>query len=227
MDTNKREYKEFHDALDTKCRELYAEGIGTTRKQAQHITEEQEAMLWDKGIFNTHSSKGLSYCVFFYTCKAFGLRSGDEHRNLKLSQFTFGSDNCGKFVQYHGRLSKCVKGGMKSKPEHFKAIKHYQDVKNTRCYYNILEKYIATIPKLNDIFYFRPGYGLNFCAQVLVKQPLDGYVANMMREAHINGYYTNHSIKATLATDLYHKGYDEQLIMERTGHKETKFMLFT
>ena len=36
---------------------------------------------------------------------------------------------------------------------------------------------------------------------------------------YFSGFYTNHSLRATCATRLYSAGVDEQLIMERTGHK--------
>ncbi len=35
----------------------------------------------------------------------------------------------------------------------------------------------------------------------------------------MTGYKTNHSLRATAASRLYHSGLDEQLIMERTGHR--------
>lgn len=35
----------------------------------------------------------------------------------------------------------------------------------------------------------------------------------------IEGYKTNHSLKATAATRLFQAGIDEQLIMEKTGHR--------
>lgn len=38
----------------------------------------------------------------------------------------------------------------------------------------------------------------------------------------IEGRKTNHSLRATCATRLYNKSIDEQLIMERTGHRSTK-----
>jgi integrase len=35
----------------------------------------------------------------------------------------------------------------------------------------------------------------------------------------LKGRYTNHSLRATTATRLYQAGVEEQLIMERTGHR--------
>ena len=33
------------------------------------------------------------------------------------------------------------------------------------------------------------------------------------------GFHTNHSLRATAATRLYHAGVDEQMVMEHTGHR--------
>ena len=41
----------------------------------------------------------------------------------------------------------------------------------------------------------------------------------MCKECGIEGYKTNHSLRATAATRLYASGIDEQLVMERTGHR--------
>ena len=38
-------------------------------------------------------------------------------------------------------------------------------------------------------------------------------------KAGIKGYKTNHSLRVTTATRLFHSGLDEQLIMEQTGHR--------
>ena len=43
----------------------------------------------------------------------------------------------------------------------------------------------------------------------------------MMREAGFEGHYTNHSLRASLATRLFDAEVDEQLIMSRTGHSST------
>ena len=45
------------------------------------------------GVMNMSTSKGLSYAVFFYNCKMFGLRGNTEHKNLDASQFTFVSSD--------------------------------------------------------------------------------------------------------------------------------------
>jgi len=44
-------------------------------------------------------------------------------------------------------------------------------------------------------------------------------VKEMCKAAGITGFRTNHSLCATTTTRLYRAGVDEQLIMERTGHR--------
>ena len=44
-------------------------------------------------------------------------------------------------------------------------------------------------------------------------------VASLCKAAGIGGFKTNHSLRATIATRLYQAGFDEQLVMDRTGHR--------
>ena len=44
-------------------------------------------------------------------------------------------------------------------------------------------------------------------------------MTRLCKAAGIEGFKTNHSLRATTATRLYNSGVDEQLVMERTGHR--------
>ena len=48
---------------------------------------------------------------------------------------------------------------------------------------------------------------------------LEGTIARLCKQAGIPGHRTNHSLHATAVTRLYQSGIDEQLVMERTGHR--------
>jgi len=48
----------------------------------------------------------------------------------------------------------------------------------------------------------------------------------MCKECGIRGYITNHSLRATAASRLYASGMDEQLVMERTGHKSVHLQAY-
>ena len=47
-------------------------------------------------------------------------------------------------------------------------------------------------------------------------------VADMCKKANFEGYYTNHSLRATTCTLALAKGVPEKLVMERTGHRNVK-----
>jgi hypothetical protein len=83
-------------------KELAEGGHGAERKSDEPITQEMEESLWDKNIFTRKTGIGLLYIVYFYNCKFFGLRAGDEHRSLCVDQFSFGeSDGC-QYLQFTG-----------------------------------------------------------------------------------------------------------------------------
>lgn len=58
-----------------------------------------------------------------------------------------------------------------------------------------------------------------YSAVPLGKHTLQQKVRKMCTEAGVSGNKTNHSLRATGATELYKKGVPEKLIQERTGHR--------
>ena len=44
-------------------------------------------------------------------------------------------------------------------------------------------------------------------------------VRDVCAKAGLPGHYTNHSLRVTAATHLYHNNFDEQIIQEFTGHR--------
>ncbi|CAG2201850.1 unnamed protein product [Mytilus edulis] len=89
--------------------ELTKQGIGTTTKHAEAISEEIESTLWEKGLLGSTSSKAIMRTMFFYNSKPFGLRGVDEHRNLSVDQFELGKDQTGSFILFKGRANKTYK----------------------------------------------------------------------------------------------------------------------
>ena len=72
-------------------------------------------------------------------------------------------------------------------------------------------------------FYLRPvNHPTTSCwysKQPLSHTKLSTTVVRLCESAGIQGHKTNHSFRATTTTRLYHSGVDEQLVMERTGHR--------
>ena len=83
-------FRELHNTLDGLFRKLRSEGVGSVKRSAEPFTKKEENDLWEKKIIGVHSPNSLFNAVFlffFINGKVCCLRGGEEHRNLKLSQF--------------------------------------------------------------------------------------------------------------------------------------------
>ena len=89
MDARDPSFHPFHNVLNNTSKKLLASGVGSVKKQAKVITPDEEDILWSKGVIGTHTPTSLLNAVFFYCGVYFCLRGGNEHRQLKLSQFEF------------------------------------------------------------------------------------------------------------------------------------------
>ena len=57
-----------------------------------------------------------------------------------------------------------------------------------------------------------------YTAVAIGHNSLGNTVKRLCDSAGVQGYFTNHSLRASTATRLFEAGVDEQLIMLRTGH---------
>lgn len=216
-------------ALDARMKQLTKEGVGCTRKQAQPLSLQQEEALWEKEIFSLNTGEGLLYAVFWYNCKLFGLRGGDEHRNLVREQYEIEYDTSHRrFLRFKGRSSKNVQGGLKQRKVEMKDLKVYaQPELGERCIVDIFNLYFGFVPT-EGAFYRKPigNDPPKFSKQVLGKNRLSKLIKEMCDKAGFSGNYTNHSGKVTCTTELFAKNVDEQLIMHQMGHRSNAVHLY-
>jgi hypothetical protein len=72
---------------------------------------------------------------------------------------------------------------------------------------------LQALPKPNgQIWYYKKAAG---------RETLGNVVKNIMKNAGFEGYFTNHSLRRSCATRLYHAGFPEQVIQETTGHRSS------
>ena len=71
--------------LDTETKLLARARIGSSVKETQPFSEEDENKRWDSGLLGDHSAKVLLNTMVFLMGKNFMLRSGREHGSLKFS----------------------------------------------------------------------------------------------------------------------------------------------
>ena len=77
----------------------------------------------------------------------------------------------------------------------------------------------------DDGFYLR-ATGTSFTKQKVGIHTLEKMVPTMMKEAGFHGRFTLHSLRATCASRLFHRGVDEQLICSITGHKSNVLVCY-
>ncbi len=58
-------------------------GLGSQKKKAEPLTEEEEELLWNKGLLGCKTPQALVDTVLFMNGVYFALRSGSEHRQLR------------------------------------------------------------------------------------------------------------------------------------------------
>ena len=104
-------------------------------------------------------------------------------------------------------------------------MQHHDNPENpARCFVRLFKWYQNLLPKdrPDGSFYFQPLKHPRpdcwFSTKPIGHNALQGTVARLCQKAEITGFRSNHSLRATAASRLFHASIDEQLIMERTGH---------
>ena len=167
--------------------------------------------------------------VIFMTGLYFALRSGDEHWQLRFEPCQIELvEQSGErpHLVYTEDISKNRPGGLKGRKMKPKVVMHHANEENPdRCFVRVFKLYNSLCPenRPKNAFYLKPLQkpkpGCRFSAKPLGRNTLEETVARFCNDAAISGFKTNHSLRATTATRLYQAGVDEQLVMERTGHR--------
>ena len=94
-----------------------------------------------------------------------------------------------------------------------------------RCFIRLYKKYNKLCPsdRPDDTFYLKPidsPIGNQWYSRApLGHNTLSEMVPQLCTKTGITGRKTNHLLRATCATRVYQEGVDEQLLMEKTGHR--------
>ena len=223
------EYGNFRKTLDSEMKRIRRTGKGSSKKKAEPLTNHDEEKLWESGLLGDHSPNALLNTIFYMCGLFFALRSGAEHRCLRLNppQITVHQSKEGTYLLYVEDASKNHQGGLKGRKVSSKQVKHFENVENPyKCFVRLFQLYLSKLPQdcPKNAFYFKPlqkysANGVWFSKQPLGHNKLHKMMSSICSAAGISGYKTNHSLRATSASRLYQTGIDEQLIMERTGHR--------
>ena len=231
LDTSDSRFKGMHSIIDAYFRQLRSEGVGAIVKHASLINKEEENLLWEHGVLGDDSPERLLNAVFFYNGKNICLRGGKEHRALKISQFVRSYDPDQYVYKENG--SKNRSGGLyECRVENKSVVIMACKDAGVRCHVHLLDIYLSKLPpkaREIDCFYMKP-LGVHvikqpskpwFSCQPCGENKLSGMVKSMFERIGVGGK-TNHSLRATGATEMFRAGVPEKIIQERTGHRSLK-----
>ena len=221
-------FHNFRTVLDSEMKRLNSTGQYIHKKQAEPITVEDENRLWHLGLLGDTSPSILLHTLVYMVGLHFALRSGSEHRRLRYSPAQIQlieKPGSWAYLSYQEDISKTNQGGLTSKSKKPKEVVHYANTSNPkRCFVHIFKTYMSRCPvdRPANAFYLQPlsktkgniWYSKTPCGH----NTLQRFVPELMKQAGFSGYFTNHSLRASAATQLFENGVDEQLIMDRTGH---------
>ena len=150
---NDKPLKDIRFTLDNVMKMRTAEGVGTTVKQAQVLTDFDEEFLWNLGFLGMWNPTVLSNTVLFVIGKGCALHAGKQHRCLRAppfeSQFQYVRDNSGEFIiRYTEDIGlKTNKGGLKHRKVVPKVVDFYAIEDKSHCPVTIISKYFEMLPK--------------------------------------------------------------------------------
>ena len=152
-------YRKITESLDAAMKASSKEGVGNHKKQAQVITLEEEAELWEKGQLGSDTPKQIINTLFYYNGLHFAVRGGDEHRYLKIEQFHI-ENNSGeqRKLLYKENVTKTFSGELKHRKIEPNVKEHYENIEcPEKCHLRIYEKYLSMRPPdSNPSFYLKP-----------------------------------------------------------------------
>ena len=120
---------------------------------------------------------------------------------------------------------KTHKGGIKQRKIEAKQVDLYPISNTERCPVVIIMRYLWKLPvnRTCGAFYLQPKKKFTEFNWYLDRpcgvNKLRDTVKDMCKNAGLSGFYTNHSLRSTAATNMYRSDIDEQFIQEITGHR--------
>ena len=209
--------------------------LGTVKLQAEFIDMNHENQIWAMGVLGEDSPVKLHNTVLFLLGINLGLRAGNEHYDLrrdsksKPSQLTFERSSDGQccLVYREDSVTKTNDGGLNSLTKDRKVVWVFSNKDINWCTVHLVDKYMSLLPPVGPKtkklkFYLhaleKPNAAQWFGEQVVGHHTLTKVVGELLKSAHLDGYFTNHSLLSTSTTWLFRAGIDRRVITEFTGY---------
>ena len=224
-------FTDLRHTLDNLMKPRTLMGICINVRKADIITKTEKDILWSRNVLGSDTPEQLLHTVLYLVGLSCALHVGKEHRALCSipfnSQFTWLTDDSGSyFLGYKEDIGlKTNKGGLKHHKIDIKEVDVYPNPNSNRCAVAIIMKYMSLLPVERECsaFYLQPLHNFSencwYQDKPVGVNKLQSIVKIISEKGGLPSYYTNHSLRATVATRLYQSNFDEQVIQEVTGHR--------
>ena len=112
------EFAEFRVCLDSEMKRVQRSGLGSQKRKAEPLTEEEEEILWQKGLLGSSNPQALVDTMVVFNSLYFALRSGSKHRNLPSNPCqiqVIEKPGHRPYLEYKEDVSKNRQGGLKGR----------------------------------------------------------------------------------------------------------------
>ena len=144
--------------LDAEMKHLWKARNGSNKRQAEHLTLEDEEKLWSEKLLEDHSPIALLNTIFYICRVHFALRSAEEHRNLipnppQITVYT--ANDRLLYLLYLEDAKKYNLGGLKQRKV---SPKRVNTDNSSRCFVHLFRMYIRKLSTEcpSNAFYFKP-----------------------------------------------------------------------
>ena len=203
-------FSPIRKALDREMKKRAQPGdLSGGQRKATVITVVEEHMLWARGFLGEDSPEKLLNTIIYLFGTNFAMYGAKKHRSIRRnnSQITLHMDARGvRFLRYCEDIPVSDQGEIKTKP---KVIDAYENRGNpARCIVRLYQKYLASCPKENphDAFYLRPMAkpkdSVWYSTVPVGINKLSNMVKVMCKEAGLEGFRSNHSLRACAAINM-------------------------
>ena len=148
--------------LDAEMKKLQSLGCGFKARKAEPLTEEEEEILWQKGLLGRSTPQALVDNTLVMNGQHFALRSGKEHRQLRADHYKITAHerpSMHPYLKYVEDISKNRSGGLKGRKIQPKIVQHHNNRSNpTRLFVELFKLYQSLCPldRPKGAFYLQP-----------------------------------------------------------------------
>jgi hypothetical protein len=211
--------------------------MGNRPHRAIGVSEEEETVMWQKGVLGKNTAFSLQFSLWFYTTLIMGLRGRDEHRSMRFGDLCIKSnpDGC-EFLEFTERASKTRDGGMYDD--------HRETIPKVFCACDTLGHAKCVIELFKEFKRRRPNDYCNKEDPLYVQQKTEDQIARsgseiwykhqplgvgslgkfLPRACLLAGLPErgNHGVRATTVQRLRTASVPDDKIIQITGHRSTR-----